>query len=427
MTLPISSAEPEKLFYYSDFGRQTDQELISESHRLSASLQHFEATCTEPGYGVSVSHLADALCSCGNESERVDLWVRDVAEAFRDADQRGVQGAEQVTTPHDAWQRAGQYPDSWQNLLQQEMNTIWHLGGILAPPSTIASAVLPPAGGASLVGLAPLTTLSGALSPARVFGESVWNWLHGYGWKTNVELVVPSQSRTVRVTSKSGFGALLDRAKPASAGRSKPGTVPESAPKTEPVPVSETSTIAPKSEAAPKDRWWMEVPAKSQQDLRLNGEPTKYGCTPTATSMILDYWHTKDATNRTMSAQDLLDANAKEGEFTRTGMSATKVHDEVRALGYQGVKDYVDSSPDTLREAVRKGPVLAIVKLGLMATGDNHAVVVTGISDDGQQVRINDPWDGQSHTYSWDQFSTSWGANFGKDAPKNSFVVIRPS
>jgi ABC-type bacteriocin/lantibiotic exporter with double-glycine peptidase domain len=80
-----------------------------------------------------------------------------------------------------------------------------------------------------------------------------------------------------------------------------------------------------------------------------------------------------------------------------------------------------------LREAVRKGPVLAIVKLGLMATGDNHAVVVTGISDDGQQVRINDPWDGQSHTYPWDQFSTSWGANFGKDAPKNSFVVIRPS
>jgi len=86
MTQSISSAEPEKLFRYSDVATGIDHELISESSCLAGRLQHFEATCAEPGYSMSVSHLADALRSCGSESEYTDGWVRDVGKAFQIAD-----------------------------------------------------------------------------------------------------------------------------------------------------------------------------------------------------------------------------------------------------------------------------------------------------------------------------------------------------
>jgi ABC-type bacteriocin/lantibiotic exporter with double-glycine peptidase domain len=106
-------------------------------------------------------------------------------------------------------------------------------------------------------------------------------------------------------------------------------------------------------------------------------------------------------------------------------MSAADLLDEVKGLGYTTTQANVNSSLDALKGAVSKGPVVAIVKLGMTSSGNNHAVVVTGISGDNH-VRINDPWDGQAHTYSWDDFSRSWGANFGSDAPKNNFVEIRP-
>jgi len=87
MARSISSAEPDKLFRYSDFGMQLDHELVSESYRLASRLQRFEATCTEPGYQVSVSHLANALRSYGGQSESTDGWVRQVGTGFQMADQ----------------------------------------------------------------------------------------------------------------------------------------------------------------------------------------------------------------------------------------------------------------------------------------------------------------------------------------------------
>ena len=86
MARSISSAEPEKLFRYSDFGMQLDHELVSESYRLASRLQRFEATCTEPGYQVRVSHLANVLRSYGGQSESTDGWVRQVGTGFQMAD-----------------------------------------------------------------------------------------------------------------------------------------------------------------------------------------------------------------------------------------------------------------------------------------------------------------------------------------------------
>lgn len=88
-------------------------------------------------------------------------------------------------------------------------------------------------------------------------------------------------------------------------------------------------------------------------------------------------------------------------------------------------QDYADADLDALKQHVAQGPVVTAVKLNMQTSGHNHSVVVTGISEDNQ-VRINDPWTGDSRTYTWDEFSRSWGADFGTSS-KNHFTVIRPS
>lgn len=235
---------------------------------------------------------------------------------------------------------------------------------------------------------------------------------------------------------RSRFGELLveedesDSTEEAHAPPSKPEI--ETRPETKPV------------DAAAEDGWGWDVPAKSQEGLRYRDTVTGFGCTPTATSMILDYWHTKDPTrNATMSAQALLDRNVAQGEFNpEKGLSPDKILDEVQGLGGYQTDVSTNANLDQLRKAVSQGPVLAVVKSKvsskpprsstLSSTGAVHSVVVTGISEDGQQVRINDPWNGRSETYSWGEFSKAWGADFGEKEPgvsfpSNIFVVIGPS
>ncbi len=63
------------------------------------------------------------------------------------------------------------------------------LGGL--PFLPVPRVVLPPAG-AVLGGLIGSTVLG---APSDLL-ERVWNWLHGYGWKTNAELAPPPQAGT---------------------------------------------------------------------------------------------------------------------------------------------------------------------------------------------------------------------------------------
>jgi predicted double-glycine peptidase len=186
----------------------------------------------------------------------------------------------------------------------------------------------------------------------------------------------------------------------------------------------EKTTIQSQVEKKPIT-WWHDVPAISQQDLTYNGRETDYGCAPTAVSMVTEYWHAQDSSNETRSAQELLDANVEQGVFKGTGMSITNIHDELSALGYE-TKDYADADLETLKREVAKGPVVAVVKLGMGTEGTPHSVVVTGISENNE-VRVNDPWDGESRTYRWETFSRSWSAKFGDVSSRNHFAVIRPS
>ena len=86
MAQSVSSAEPEKLLRYSNFGMHVDHALDLEAMRLVPALQHFEATCTESGFQVGVGHLGDGLRGHARQSESVDSWVRQVGQGFQMAD-----------------------------------------------------------------------------------------------------------------------------------------------------------------------------------------------------------------------------------------------------------------------------------------------------------------------------------------------------
>ncbi|MDY7078821.1 MAG: C39 family peptidase [Chloroflexota bacterium] len=374
------------------------------------------------GVDGQANHARSQARALAAQAEDMSRYLAAKAQAFEDADGQGVSSVGQISASFNQWLQGSQ---AWWRFPSQQANAWGNLGGLFGQPSQIQALRLPVAGGAAVVGLASLTSLSETLSKVQGFGERVWNWLRRKGWKTDEDLAAADQGPGAPKTSEGGFGELIAEARKSEEEekpdqQSPPESKPEVAPETKPDPPVQPTQPA-------KGEWWKEVPLQSQQGLTYKGEKTAYGCTPTATSMILDHWHAQDPANKTMSAQELLDINAGQKVFHSKGMSATNILDEVSGLGY-GVTDvHADSNLDTLKEAVSKGPALAIVKLGMKATGTNHAVVVTGVSDDGQQVRINDPWTGQTHTYSWNEFSKSWGANFGKDAPKNNFVAIRPS
>jgi len=363
------------------------------------------------------NHARSQARALAAQAEEMARYLQRKAQAFEEADGQGVGGVGQISV---AFTERVQSAPSWWGFPSQRVNA---LGNVLGQPP-VRMLRLPVAGGAAVVGLASLTPWSRTFSKVGDFGERIWNWLRRKGWKTDEELAAASPTPTTSQRPRSRFGELLDLEEEAE---KKPEPQPEAESRPRTAHKIESEPQSPPAQPVQKGEWWHDVPVQSQRGLEYKGQKTAYGCTPTATSMILDYWHAQDSDNKTMSAQELLDINAGQGVFHGKGMSATNILDEVRGLGYGVTDTHTNSDLDTLKEAVSKGPVLAIVKLGMKAAGENHAVVVTGISEDGQQVRINDPWDGQAHTYSWDEFSKSWGADFGKGAPKNNFVVIRPS
>ncbi|HHH41928.1 MAG TPA: hypothetical protein ENK56_07985 [Chloroflexi bacterium] len=355
------------------------------------------------------------------------------AQAFEEADQQGVG---QVSRIGDSFYTGLRDLPSWWRLPGDQVGAAWGLGSVIGSPPRIRAISLPVAGGASLIGVGSLLPWPGIPPDLRALKERVWNWLRGKGWKTDLELAPPTP---VPQPARGRLAELLRQRFPGKEGGTeretepadrKPPAQPAPAPAQEAKPEAtakpESGATAPPSKTD-QDRWWHDVPLRSQQGLQYKGKPTAYGCVPTVTQMVLDYWHAKDPANRTMSAQELLDRNVGQGVFNPTaGMRVDEVFDEVKSLGYQKTEVHTNANLEALRKAVAEGPVIAIVKLGLKTTGYTHAVVVTGISPDGQ-VRINDPWEGRSYTCSWETFSASWGADFGKGVPKNNFIVIRPT
>jgi len=466
MAPPDSSAKPQELFRYSDRAVQIDRDLLSESYQLAPVLDHFEASCRE--YAVQVSHLDDELRGYAREAEQVDFWVRQVGKDFEEADR--VRG----------W---------WTDLPTDLLKALLSTGGFFAKLSgrvvlpffissfgavsrifkmvrriqdtsrPITEAELREAGllgSADLLGLGIVDTDIPFLAQLKWLVKSVklghtWRKAAGDLNRISVKLgPLAREASAVLNRLQTQLGALFS-----SRREDQPGPIqdsrfekpirehPEPVPRREQEPertspFGEMLDQSPETETQPEAtdestpvQWWVDVPVQGQKGLKLpNGKATLFGCTPTAVSMILHYWHEKEAGNKTMSAQELLEENIDDGEFIEgKGLSPLNVSDDLE--GYK-VEPFPGSNQTKLKHALKSGPVLAIVKLGMKTSGDSHAVVVTGISADGQ-VRINDPWTGLSSTYSWKKFSASWGADFGKN-PKtgekfkpNTFVTILPS
>jgi|GEM_PF-1575552 len=88
MTDSTSSAEPRELHHYSESAIRIDLDLLATSHTLAGILHQFEATCTEPGFRVHVSHVADGMGGHARSAEPVDRWVGTVGVDFFLADSR---------------------------------------------------------------------------------------------------------------------------------------------------------------------------------------------------------------------------------------------------------------------------------------------------------------------------------------------------
>ncbi len=172
------------------------------------------------------------------------------------------------------------------------------------------------------------------------------------------------------------------------------------------------------------------VPVKSQKGLKADGKDTDYGCVPTSASMITDYWHNRDETNQTLSAQDLVNMNIDQKDFSANrGMAIDKLENDLEPLGYEvetitGTADNAADQLTKLKSAVNEGPVIANVHLGLTTNGYSHAVVVNTMTD--EKVTYNDPWTGTTETVTMAEFDKSWGASFGSKYPVRNYVTIKP-
>ncbi len=207
-----------------------------------------------------------------------------------------------------------------------------------------------------------------------------------------------------------------------------PPSVPQSSQQEQPVAEhSGFSELLQKEylEAIPETYVEHNVPYYSQKGLMYdNRTPTDWGCVPTSTSMVLDYWHDQDQHNKTLSPQGLLDLNIEDRDFTQgKGMGLDEIGDELFVLGYDSDL-YKNSDKEKLLEAIKEGPVIAQVNLNMRTGGKDHAVVVTGFSEDGNNVMINDPWNDEGLSYTWEQFSSSWSADHG--SYQNIFLTIGP-
>jgi surface antigen len=86
--MATSSARYIDLYDYADKARRIDHDLVNQADRLSNRLNHFEATCREPGFQVSSDSLGPAMRSYGMHCEPIDRHVQVVGEAFQRADRR---------------------------------------------------------------------------------------------------------------------------------------------------------------------------------------------------------------------------------------------------------------------------------------------------------------------------------------------------
>lgn len=159
-------------------------------------------------------------------------------------------------------------------------------------------------------------------------------------------------------------------------------------------------------------------------------------CNPTAMSMLMAYWQERDARAKALAPGEILNEALRQGYFVNgQGMDFHESELVFEQHGYTAeirrmVGDAAQPAWLQLRTVVLAQPVMAMVRLNLTTgelggpEGVAHAIVVTGVSADGQWVRFNDPWrEGSAREVTWAQFAYAWGS-FDTSRQWDNLVLI---
>lgn len=414
---------PERLRNLAQTLRHSESEWQALSARLNNQYRSLDwEVRQQAALDASVGQALRLSSDLAARAGELAAFLESAAARFEAADQQGVSQVSGLGRDALALLGSAFTLPAWTGLRAAGLSAWQQLSAALGAPLP-GLYLVPTGGGNALTGIALLSSLPLLGSALRDLAESIWNWLHHYGWRTNAEL---SSAASYRFESSTGVpkGRLsqviiqgLQKHASAPPQASDSGHVIQTLKIDQPSQVESPQTSEPSFGHA--------VPLISQQGLKYNDKNTQYGCTAASASMVLQYWHNKNPEKGGLSAQEILDANIKQGKFDpNSGMSVSEVYDEIQKQGYSTIETRINADFETLKKDLQQGPVIAIVKLGMQKSGYNHAVVVTGISDSGQ-VMVNDPWDGQRHIYTAEKFQSSWGADFGRGM-KNMYTVIRP-
>lgn len=172
------------------------------------------------------------------------------------------------------------------------------------------------------------------------------------------------------------------------------------------------------------------VPFIRQDKLTFMGIPTSRGCTAASVSMVLGFWNSKDENYPTLTAQEIIDRNALQGEFNEfSGLSIENVEDELNSLGYE-LAILTNGDKESLVEALNEfGPIAVLCKVGWKSTGANHMSVVTGYNAELDRLLIHDPNIAQPLDIAWQTFDKIWGLDYSSaqnGSLRRAFFIIAP-
>jgi len=273
--------------------------------------------------------------------------------------------------------------------------------------------LVPLAGGGTVTGLGLFASLTWLGSAVKGLAEQIWAWLQGRPEKflspvPEDEPAIPKGRLAQTILS----GLEKARREQEQKQATSSGRVIQSI---------EVDTPKERTQPPPDFSIYHPITPQSQGD-----EYERAACFPTSVSMVLDYYHSRNPSNRFASRDDLI-AMLDPGDGTKgKGVGLDRLNDDLSELGYTAITR--SGSMDDLRNFLREGPVIVNLKvdlIGLPGSGDirlghtyDHSVVVKGISDNA--VLINEPWSGKEKVIDRATFEQMWGEG------QNYMVIIRP-
>jgi ABC-type bacteriocin/lantibiotic exporter with double-glycine peptidase domain len=138
--------------------------------------------------------------------------------------------------------------------------------------------------------------------------------------------------------------------------------------------------------------------------------------------MILEYYHNQNGHHKSLSPKEIMQGLGDRFKSS-SGISADKLVEGLRdmELGYE-IDWKAELDKEALISELREGPVIAQVHLHLGTSGYAHMVVVSGVSDDGNKVHLNDPWTGEHRELTWEAFEKTWTF---PNYPESSQLIVR--